>query len=125
MFRLFAVLLLTIAPITVGAERLSATSPPQGGRSADALRLAFEGQALHSGASVLQSGRDNEAVLSQSGTDNQGIIVQRGREHSAILTQTDSSNSYMIIQLGRDATSVVAQTGGETGAKVQVGRSGQ
>ena len=121
MFRLFVILLLMLAPLTVGAETLSAPSPAQGGRSADALRMAFEGQASRNSASVLQSGKGNEAVLSQSGTDNQGILVQRGRGHSATLTQMGDDNAYAMIQLGRGATAKLGQKGGQAGATVQVG----
>ena len=121
MIRLFAILLLTLSPLTVGAETLSATPTAQGGRSANALLMAFEGQASRNAASVVQSGKGNEAVLSQSGTDNQGVIVQRGRGHSATLTQIGDDNAYTILQLGRGATADVAQTGGQAGTTVQVG----
>ena len=123
MIRLFAILLLTLSPLTVGAETLPGTSTVQGGRSANALLMAFGGQASRNGASVLQSGKGNEAVLSQSGTDNQGIIVQRGRGHSATLTQMSDDNAYTLLQLGRGATADVAQTGAQAGATVQVGGS--
>ena len=121
MIRLFAVLLLALAPLPAAAETLPGTSNPQGGRSTVALLRAFEGQASRNGASVLQSGKDNEAVLSQSGTDDQGIIVQRGRGHAASLGQTNTGNSYTILQLGRGAAAEVAQTGGQAGATVQIG----
>jgi hypothetical protein len=121
MFRPFAVSLLLLAPIAAEAETLSATWIPRG-RASEALRLAFEAQALRSGASVLQSGRNNQAAIGQSGTGNQGLIVQRGKDHSAILSQTGGDNSQTIIQLGRGASTEVAQTGGESGVTVQYGR---
>ena len=121
MFRPFAVLLLVLAPLSAGAETLSANWTPHG-RASEALRLAFQAQALRSGASVLQSGRDNQAAIGQSGTGNQGLIVQRGSNHSAILTQSGDANSYAIIQLGRGGQAEVGQTGGQSGVTVQYGR---
>jgi hypothetical protein len=122
MFRPFAVLLLAAAPLVAEAETLSANWSPRGGRASEALRLAFEAQALRSGVSVLQSGRNNQAALGQSGTGQQALIVQRGSNHSATLTQTGDPNAYAIVQLGRGGRAEVAQTGGETGVTVQYGR---
>ncbi|EYD75454.1 hypothetical protein Rumeso_02937 [Rubellimicrobium mesophilum DSM 19309] len=121
MFRPIAILLLVLSPLGAGAETLSATWTPHGDRAGEALRRAFEAQALRRGASVLQSGRNNQAALSQSGADNQGLIVQRGSGHSATLDQTGGGNAYAIIQLGRGARTQVAQTGGEAGVSVQYG----
>ena len=122
MLRPFAVLFLVLAPLAAEAETYSKTWSPRGGRASEALRLAFEAQALRSGASILQSGRNNHAALEQSGTGSQGLIVQRGRDHSATLTQTGDANSHAIIQLGRGARTEVAQQGGEAGVTFQYGR---
>lgn len=115
MLRILAILLV-VAPL--GAE----ADTPARGRSAEAIRLAVERQVQRSGVSVRQSGRGHEAVLSQSGTENQGIIVQRGSGHFASLEQAGTGNAATIIQLGRGASVVVAQTGGESGASIQAGR---
>lgn len=116
MIRALAVAL-ALVPLGAWADMTSTS----GARAAEAIRLGAERQALRSGVTLRQSGRGNEAAMSQSGT-NQGIIVQRGRGHFALLSQTGTGNAATIVQLGRGSSVVVEQTGGESTTSVQVGR---
>jgi len=122
MIRTIALLLLTLAPLE--ARAFTYTWVPKTQEGAEALRQELERRSQQ-GATVRQSGQDNQAELGQSGTGNQALVIQRGRGNSASLTQSGPGNAGALIQLGRGSTADIAQTGGEAGVTLQIARPGR
>lgn len=62
-------------------------------------------------ATVIQTGLFNQADITQTGTDNLGLIVQRGTANSASLLQGGSRNIGFVQQVGYGNAAALTQLG--------------
>ncbi|MCC5962511.1 MAG: hypothetical protein JJU09_05230 [Rhodobacteraceae bacterium] len=117
---------LALSVVQAQASSLSLKLRPGSSQEARALDAAVTLYALHrdlrSGADIRQTGRNNTAVLRQSGGRNRGIIRQRGDNHTASLSQIGGNNTQVIVQYGNGAHADIGQRGGQSGILLQFAR---
>ena len=82
--------------------------------------------AIHNGARMTQTGNDNDMMLVQEGSDNRALLSQTGDGNGMTAVQTGDGNRLIWTQEGSNLTDLqITQTGGaEKGGQLMVTQTG-
>jgi Curlin associated repeat len=121
-----AIVALSVVSTAAAGGSLSFHIAPQSADSRRVLRTGLQlysvYNAIESGASIRQRGRNNSAGISQNSRGNFGVVHQEGRGHNGTLRQNGKRNAYGLFQFGRNTNANVVQKGdGSAGATFQFG----